>query len=468
MSNTLLYAILFCVVLLGLGFLLRVRLRLLQILYIPSAAIAGVLGFAAVQGGLHMGAAGEVTQTIMKELAVWPSWLIAVVFAGLLLERPSEKGFAEALRRGVRSGILAWIIILGQIAIGLLVYMMVVRPVTPSVPASFGQLLEVSWAGGHGSSAAMGEVYRGQDFPEGRDLAFFLATVGLVYGVLSGLVLVNIAIRRGWTAKGKMAGPVAAGAAVDFAGEARPVAFGRTRGEVIEPMTVQVVILGLAFGAGYAMQQMLFGAAGWAFGTGSQTAKSLSNLPLFMFTLIGGWLVRVVMERVGAGKLIDGASIQRLVGVSMEFLIVAAISTMRMDSLAGYWLPILLLIALAALWCTFCLVVLGRRLLPPKYWFELGLLNYGFSTANTPQGMMLLRIIDPDMSTGAAEDYAVAAPLSAPFVGGGVVTIAVMPVLLTKVPAGVMVMILVGCIVALYGLGRRLSASGAGMLTGGG
>lgn len=457
MAHPFLYAILFCAVLLGLGFLLRVGVRLLRILYIPSAAIAGVLGFAAVQVGLHVEQAGEITRTVSKELATWPSWLIAVVFAGLLLERSSEKGFAEALRRGVRSGILAWIIILGQITIGLLVYMLLVRPVTPDVPASFGQLLEVSWAGGHGSSAAMSEVYRSQGFPAGRDLAFFLATVGLVYGVLSGLVLVNIAIRRGWTAKGKTAGAIAAAAPVDLSGEPRPVAFGRTRGEVIEPMTIQVVILSLAFGIGYAMQQGFIAASDKVFGAGSETAGALGNVPLFLFTLIGGWMVRVVMEQLGAGKLIDGASIQRLVGVSMEFLIVAAISTMRMDSLAEYWPPILLLITLAAAWCTFCLIVLGRRLLPPKYWFELGLLNYGFSTANTPQGMMLLRIIDPDLSTGAAEDYAVAAPLSAPFVGGGVVTIAVMPVLLTKVPAGAMAAILVGCIVMLYGLGRQMS-----------
>ena len=69
-----------------------------------------------------------------------------------------------------------------------------------------------------------------------------------------------------------------------------------------------------------------------------------------------------------------------------------------------------------------CLLVLAPRLLPRAYWFELGLLNYGFSTANTPQGFMLLRIVDPELKSGAAEDYAVAAPLSAPFIGGGVVT----------------------------------------------
>lgn len=454
MAYPLLYSVLFCSVLLGLGFLLRVRGRLFRTLYIPSAAIAGVLGFAAVQGGIRVEAVAETMRLVSKELGSWPSWLIAVVFAGLLLERSSDKGFGEALKRGVRSGILAWIIILGQIVIGLLVYLVAVRPTSAEIPASFGQLLEVSWAGGHGSSAAMSEVYRSQGFAEGRDLAFFLATIGLLYGVLSGLVLVNLAIRRGWTAKGTAAGQVAAGEPI---GEARPVAFGRVRGEVIEPMTLQVVILALAFGVGYAMQQGFVAGSSWAFGAGSDAARSLGNVPLFLFTLIGGWVVRVAFERFGAGRLIDGTSIQRLVGVAMEFLIVAAISTMRIETLAGYWVPIVLLVALAAVWSAFCLLWVARRLLPAGYWFELGLLNYGFSTANTPQGMMLLRIVDPDLSSGAAEDYAVAAPLSAPFVGGGIITVAVMPVLLTKMPTEVMAGILVLCIIALYALGRQIA-----------
>ena len=102
------------------------------------------------------------------------------------------------------------------------------------------------------------------------------------------------------------------------------------------------------------------------------------------------------------------------------------------------------------------LLVLARRLLPGAYWFELGLLNYGFSTANTPQGMMLLRIVDPELSSGAAEDYAVAAPLSAPFVGGGIVTIAIMPAVLDKVGPGLVLVAIVGAIGLLYAAGRHL------------
>ena len=59
---------------------------------------------------------------------------------------------------------------------------------------------------------------------------------------------------------------------------------------------------------------------------------------------------------------------------------------------------------------------------------ELGLINYGMSTGTTATGLLLLRMVDKDLESGAAEDYALAAPLSAPFIGGGLLTL-MMPLL---------------------------------------
>jgi glutamate:Na+ symporter, ESS family len=118
--------------------------------------------------------------------------------------------------------------------------------------------------------------------------------------------------------------------------------------------------------------------------------------------------------------------------------------------------PVALLVGLAGAWSAVCLLVLAPRLLPRAYWFELGLLNYGFSTATTAQGLMLLRIVDPELKTGAAEDYAVAAPLSAPFIGGGVITFVGFPLLLQWAPTGWVALGLCVAIAGLYLLGREL------------
>ena len=114
----------------------------------------------------------------------------------------------------------------------------------------------------------------------------------------------------------------------------------------------------------------------------------------------------------------------------MEFLVVAAVASLNMTLIIKAIIPLSVLLVVGFLWTAVCLLHVGRRLLPSKYWFELGILNYGMSTGVTASGLMLLRIIDKDFESGAAEDYALAAPLSAPFVGGGIVTLALIPSML--------------------------------------
>ena len=98
----------------------------------------------------------------------------------------------------------------------------------------------------------------------------------------------------------------------------------------------------------------------------------------------------------------------------MDILVVAAIATLNLQAVASMVVPFSILLACGAVWAAICLLVISRWLLPKKHWFQLGLINYGMSTGTTATGFVLLRMVDPDLDSGAAEDYALAAPLSAP------------------------------------------------------
>ena len=452
-----LLAVLVASTLLLLGFVLRVRLRFLQLLFVPASVVGGIVGLLGIQlilgrlqGPDESGVIHEATAAVAATLRSWPGPLIAVVFAGLLLEKP-DRGLARSLRGAALNGIMVWIIVLGEIVIGLAAgWLMIDRYY--DVPAGFGQLLEAGFAGGHGTATALGTIY-GEllGFPEGLDLGFFVATVGLVYSVVSGIVFVNVAIRRGWTRSGEAELSLIRG--TEDRAAPKPIAFGRVRSEVVDPLAFQVLLMALAILIGVALQ--------WGFVevvrvlNGPDESSSLENVPLFLFTLIGGLLLRKGMGLIGVDDLIDGDSIRRLVGIAMEFLIVAAVASLRLSVLATYLWPIVLLLTLGCVWTAFCLLFLSRRLLPGAYWFELGILNYGMSTGTTAQGMMLLRIVDPDLESGAAEDYALAAPLSAPFVGGGVITIS-LPLLLERHGVPVVVALLIVALAVLYVAGRAL------------
>jgi ESS family glutamate:Na+ symporter len=93
--------------------------------------------------------------------------------------------------------------------------------------------------------------------------------------------------------------------------------------------------------------------------------------------------------------------------------------------------------------------------LPGDRWMELGLINYGMSTGTTATGLLLLRMVDTDLESGAAQDYALAAPLSAPLIGGGLLTL-MMPLVLEFVHVGIVAAVVSAAVVALVLIGRRL------------
>ena len=490
------------------GVVLRATLRPLRAMFIPASVVGGLIGLAIMQAGLRAGEGeptrrdGDVAFTYFADpllerlvggipanpnvesgeidlqvvggdarrneppsqsqawaaelsntLDGWPSWLIAVVFAGLLIDKPTKR-FGEALTRAARAGVVAWIIILGQVFLGLLACALLIAPFY-DVPRPFGQLIEVGMAGGFGTAGAMGEVFRlNYDFPEGRDLGLLFATVGLLYGTLSGIVLINIGVRRGWLRPGAGERLSADAAARHLRVDSAPIGLARVRGEIIDPLAFQLCLLAAAFGVGYAMQQaFLFGIDLVA---DDRTMGFIGTIPLFLFTLLGGWLVREAMHLVGVGDLIDARSINRLVGIAMELLIVAALVTLRIESATEYLWPVVLLLVVGCAWCAISLAWICRALLPKEYWFELGLINYGMATATTAQGMLLLRIVDPDLESGAAEDYAAAAPLSSPFIGGGVLTVLGIPLALNAVGYWPVIAVLGVVLVGLYVLGRVL------------
>ena len=450
--------------LLAAGYGLRAVLPALRRFFIPGAVVAGFLGFAIVQ----IGARFESVAALGREWYDWPKWLISVVFAGMLLERPATS-FRDSARRAASAGIAAWVIIVGQIVLGLAVTWLILRPAF-GTPIHFGQLLEVSWAGGFGSAAAWGTVHeKVGGLPAARDLAIFFAASGLLYGVVSGIVLVNLAARRGWTRESNSINDSKSNSGVGVSptrnrvsevrsGDAasQQSAWARRPRHWLIPFT-QVLILAAAFGAGFGLKWSLNRSAG---AISPDLLRFIDHLPLFMFTLLGGLLVREVLHAVRLGWLINPKILALLIRVAMDFVIVSALASMRLAKLVEYAWPSVILMIVGAVWCAVTLIWMSRRLLPREYWFELGVINYGMATATTAQGMMLLRMIDKDLQSGAAEDYALAAPLSAPFIGGGIVTIT-LPILLQRVHVLWVILCGTAVAVALYALGRGLVRSAA-------
>jgi len=467
------------------GLVLRQRVSLFRWLYIPSSVIAGLLGLLVIQlarGLIDRGdtdadslasAAGQTIVSAGDTLQSWPGFLIAVVFAGMLLERKTGS-LRESLRAVARQGLMVWIIVLGQTAVGLTITWLLIQPFY-DVPNAFGMLIETGFAGGHGTAAAMGEVFKHPSIQleSGLELGTLMATVGLVYGVVTGIIWINIAIRLKWIdprrTKAAMAREQASSDTTTTTHDPQPIGYSAISHEAIDPLMLQLVWLTLAFALGMLLQWCVMSVANWwdlSFAATARedsasqpladrlTARSVLDFPLFIYTLFGGLAVRRVLESLHWGQVIDASTINRLTSTAMDVLVVAAIASLDLVATRALLVPLTLLLVGAAIWTAICLFVISPRVLPKEHWFALGLINYGMSTGTTATGFVLLRIVDPELESGAAEDYAMAAPLSAPFIGGGLLTVALPLLVLQQVPiaASALVMIAIVTIFMLVGI----------------
>lgn len=191
----------------------------------------------------------------------------------------------------------------------------------------------------------------------------------------------------------------------------------------------------------------------------------MASFPLFIYTLFGGLVVSKTLQAIGLERVINRETINRLTSSAMVILVVAAIATLNLQAVATLLVPFLTLLIVGAIWSGTCLLLFSRWILPREHWFELGLINYGMSTGTTATGFVLLKLVDPDLESGAAEDYAMAAPLSSPFVGGGIITVALPLVVLEQFSIGATTIVLCGAIALMLALGRRWNAIKNGSLS---
>jgi ESS family glutamate:Na+ symporter len=125
---------------------------------------------------------------------------------------------------------------------------------------------------------------------------------------------------------------------------------------------------------------------------------------------------------------IDEDLISKISGFALDVLLVSALATLSLDVIGENIVPFLLLAFVAMVWNVFAFMKLGPRMIP-EYWFERGLGDFGQATGMTATGLLLMKIADPDHQTPALEAFGYKQILFEPFVGGGLVTAASLPLI---------------------------------------
>ncbi len=355
-----------------------------------------------------------------------PGFLINIVFATLFLGAaiPSLKKVWRMSGPQLAYGqVVAW----GQYAVGLGVTFLILTRFF-NIPPMFGALIPVGFEGGHGTAAGLAPIFAEKGWPEGADLALGSATIGVVGGVVIGMALINWAARRRHcrTEEGGQSTQAAFGTGIVPKEERSPAGLLTFRTESVETLAVHVAVVAVAILIGFGFKLGL--AALETLWLTDPKNAILGSFPLFPLAMLGGVIVQKLFDRADRHDVLDRGLMQRLQGLSLDYLVIAALATLRIEAIVANIGPFLILMVVGLAWNIWCVMWLAKRMLP-DYWFERSIAEFGQSTGVTATGLLLLRVADPKLETTAPDAFGYKQLLHEPFMGGGLWTSTVIPLL---------------------------------------
>ncbi|TVR87659.1 MAG: sodium:glutamate symporter [Saprospirales bacterium] len=449
------------------GKILRMTVPVFSKYFLPSSIIGGLLVLVVgpeVLGVLstHLPEGyqmeyGLFNEDMLRVFSSLPVILINLIFAALFLGKkiPGFKKIWNIAGPQVSFGqTVAW----GQYVLGLLLALLILSPLFNSNPM-VGALIEIAFEGGHGTSAGLADTFSELGFEEGVDLALGLATVGVISGVIFGVALINWAVRKGKTNylknpeefnENQLRGIVEVE-------EREESGWLTTSPQSIEPLAFHLSVAGLAILLGWGILELLIYIESISWGA-NDGFLIFAYLPLFPLAMVGGIIVQLLLDRFDTFKLIDRNTINRIQGLALDFLIVAALGSLSLQVI-GTHLEVFLILAIAGIcWNIFAFLIIAPRMIP-KNWVERGIGDFGQSMGMTAAGLMLIRIVDTKGDARAMEAFGYKQLLFEPFVGGGLMTAASVPLIYQFGPVPVLIFsaitMVAWCLVGFLHFGRK-------------
>ena len=372
---------------------LRQKLAFVRRSMMPVAVLAGFLLLALKYTGLIRIDNG------MMEVLVYHG--IALGFIAMSLRVPREKSSSGDLT-GLKSGAVIVSTYLVQGVTGLLITILLGYTVMPGLFKAAGLLLPMGYGQGPGQANNIGSSYEALGFAGGRSFGLSIAAAGYLVACVVGVIILNLLTRRG-----KL------GARRHGAEQTPSVDFFQDQHEIpvsdsIDKLSVQIAMVMLIYLVTYLVSK---GITGGLAAAAPGLAGTVNTLIWGFNFIIGSALaigVRVLLEKGKKAGLMqrqyqNNYLLNRISGFFFDIMIVAGIASIELEDIRGLWVPFLLLAVLGGI-VTWLHLRFVCRAVYKDYYYE-GLISmFGMLTGTISSGVLLLREIDPDLATPAANN----------------------------------------------------------------
>ena len=391
----------FCIIsgLLVIAHLLRAGIPGLSRFLIPSSMIAGLIGLALGPGGYDLLPFSR-TEDGAALLGTYPGILITLLFATLLMgHRPTQ--LTRETWRGSRTSFLYS---LGsefmQYGVVLCVGTALLAFVFTDLRDEFMIMLPAGFAGGHGTAAAYADAM--PQWEAARSIGFTFATLGILCAVFGGLVLVNIARRRGWIEREVTAGTTDGAQTAPEQSSFLPPMFQASTGRAtvnsiaLEPLAWHVALVLAVYGLTVTVMPTI-----------RELLPPKFVLPAFVIAMVIGWSVQAALDLTKVGQYVDGKTIGSIGSLASDYLVAFGIASINVQIVLTHAVPLIVFALLGLALCVSWLLIVAPRVFGER-WFEAGIFTYGWNTATIAFGVALLRIVDKRSDSKALADYGVA------------------------------------------------------------
>ena len=380
--------------LLAIGYFLRMKIKLFQRLFLPASIIGGLVGL--ILGPQLLGLYSPVHFTYTASIDQWSGVLLAVTFACSFLGESMEKITKQALAATLVGGIAHQ----AQAILGMLVAFLF-RAI---IPIGFGLIPLFSLYGGIGWSVPVATIFQEEGYwDDAVPVAITIATLGVVCGIIFGIIIVNIGIRKGlvkhtYASLDDLPEDVRTGYVP--LGKRVPIGYGVSKTSSVDPFAVQLALVGTVVGCALLLRNFLI-----------SLDPFWENLPLLSTSLICSGIFGFIIGRSKTlQKHIDRDTIERISAVSLEYLITSAVATTSIEAFITYLLPILVISAVTIAATTGVTFFFSKRWCPQD-WFASAVAQYGSYMGLLSTGLLLAKVVDPDHKTVAAETTAASCTL---------------------------------------------------------
>ena len=378
--------------------LLRRKIPAIRSTLLPAAVLGGFLLLIIKLLGIV-----SIDKAFMEMLVYH---CIAIGFIAMTLRVPEERDKAKGQLTGLKSGAVIVSSYMIQGVLGLVITLILAHTFMPGLFEAAGILLPMGYGQGPGQANNIGFTYEALGFAGGRSFGLAIAATGYIVACVVGVIYVNMLVRQGKVQRIDSEDLARSATVEDFQHkDEAPVS------ESIDRFTIQVCLVAIVylvtFLATWGLTSFLTAVAP---GVGATV-----NTLLWGFNFIVGsaiaLLARIAWKKMKNGRIMtrqyqNNYLLSRISGMAFDIMIVAGIASIELEDLSGLWVPFLLLVVLGAVVTLFHLKFVCKRVYG-DYYYE-GLVSmYGMMTGTISSGILLLREIDPQFSTPAANNLVI-------------------------------------------------------------